>query len=104
MSRLSQTNPELFENPTLGEATTNPYLDQQEAQATEDYNARLDGREPRTVIAKNRYPQFMPAGSVPSDVQPELEYVGEITTPGEGEYEPEVVNPEPSEEMENPYE
>ncbi|MFF5977071.1 hypothetical protein ACFY7C_36825 [Streptomyces sp. NPDC012769] len=75
MTRLSQTNPELFENPTLGSATTSAFLDQEEAQRVEDYNARIDGREPMTVIAVDRYPKFMEPGSQPSDVRDKLEYV-----------------------------
>jgi hypothetical protein len=77
MSRLSETNPELFENKTLGAATTSPFLDQLEEQKKEDFNARLAGREPRTVVAEDRYPQFMPSGSVPSNIQPKLSYLGE---------------------------
>lgn len=74
---FSSEHPELIANTTLGAVTTNPYLDQVEAQTIEDHNARIDGREPRTVIAENRYPQFMPSGSVPSSVQPELSFSSE---------------------------
>lgn len=75
MSRLVDTNPELFENPTLGEATTNPFLDQVEEQRLEDRNARAKGREPRVVIAEGRFPKFISADSVPSSVKPELVYI-----------------------------
>lgn len=85
MSRLSSTNPELFENETLGDATTSPFLDQVEAQKKEDFNARLEGREPRIVVAEERYPHFMPSGSVPSDVQPKLSYLGEESSNSEDE-------------------
>jgi hypothetical protein len=71
---MSEFPQEAFDNPTLGEATTAPFLDQLEAQNKEDFNARHEGREPRTVSAVNRFPQFMPAGSVPSSVQPELAF------------------------------
>lgn len=78
MARLSETNPELFENPTLGEATTTPFLDQIEAQQKEDFNARHEGREPRTVVALNRIPgKFTPSGSVPSDYSEEIAFEGE---------------------------
>lgn len=83
MSRLSQTNPELFANPTLGAATVTPFLDQVEEQKKEDFNARIAGKEPRTVIAEDRYPHFMGAGTVPSNVQPKLSYI----EPDEGESE-----------------
>lgn len=75
MARLSQTNPELFENPTLGEATTAPFLDQVEAQKREDFNARHAGREPRTVVALNRIPgKFKPSGSVPSNYTDQIAF------------------------------
>lgn len=73
----SSEHPELVNNPTLGAATTNPFLDQVEAQSIEDHNARIEGREARTVIAENRYPQFMPSGSVPSSTKPELSFKDE---------------------------
>lgn len=78
MARLSQTNPELYENKTLGGACTSPFLDQVEKQNKEDFNARQEGREPRTVVALNRHPQFMGAETVPSDTKPELAYADEI--------------------------
>lgn len=81
MSRLVDSNPELFENETLGAATTSPFLDQLEEQKREDFNARLEGREPRIVVAEDRYPQFMPSGTVPSDIQPKLSYQGEEPVP-----------------------
>lgn len=75
MARLSQTNPELFDNETLGEATTTPFLDQVEAQKVEDFNARHEGRDPRTVVAVNRIPgKFKPSGSVPSDYTDEVAF------------------------------
>jgi hypothetical protein len=75
MSRLASTNPELFTNPTLGAATTSPFLDQVTEQAKEDFNARVAKRQPRTVIAEDRYPKFMKADTVPSNIQPKLSYV-----------------------------
>lgn len=84
MARLSETNPELFENPTLGEATTSPFLDQVEEQKKEDFNARHEGREPRTVLALNRIPgKFIPSESVPSDYSEQLAYEGEDSLIGE---------------------
>jgi hypothetical protein len=74
VTKLSYTHPELFSNPTLGEATKSPFLDQVEAQKIEDFNARDEDRAPRTVVAGNRYPQFMPSGTVSSDIQPDLSY------------------------------
>jgi hypothetical protein len=75
------TNPEAFENETLGEATTTPFLDQVEAQYKEDFNARHAGREARTVVAINRVPgKFISSSSVPSSVRDELVYEGELST------------------------
>lgn len=71
---LSRSNPELFENKTLGEATTSPFLDQVQEQQKEDFNARQEGREARTVVAVDRYPKFMDANTVPSDSQPKLKF------------------------------
>lgn len=82
MARLSQTNPELFDNETLGEATTTPFLDQVEAQKVEDFNARYEGREPRNVVAIGRIPgKFKPSGSVPSDYSDEIAFADEYETP-----------------------
>lgn len=88
MSRLSATNPELFENKTLGAATVTPFLDQVEEQKKEDFNARIAGREPRTVIAEDRYPHFMDANTVPSDVQPKLSYIDPNDVEDEAEFNP----------------
>jgi hypothetical protein len=78
MAKLSRTNPELFENKTLGEATTSPFLDQVEAQQREDFNARYAKREPRNVLALNRTPgKFKPSGTVPSDYKDEIAFEGE---------------------------
>ena len=79
MARLSQTNPELFENKTLGTATTAPFLDQVEAQQREDFNARYDGREPRNVVALNRIPgKFKPSGSVASSHKDEIAFEDDL--------------------------
>lgn len=74
MTRLTATHPELFSNETLGDANKSPYLDQVALQAKEDFNARQEGREPRTVIAEDRDNKFKPSGSVPSDIQPKLSF------------------------------
>lgn len=77
MPSIWETNPELLENSTLGAATTTPFLDQVEKQNKEDFNARQEGREPRTVVVTNiadRFPGAVSAGSVPSYVQPTLAF------------------------------
>jgi hypothetical protein len=73
--RLSQTNPELFSNPTLGEANPTVFLDEQEKQAIEDKAARFEKREPSVARREVRYPTLMPSSSVPSSVQPVINMV-----------------------------
>lgn len=81
---LTDTHPELFNNPTLGAATTNAFLDEVEAQNKEDRSARIAGRDPRTIVAVNRYPHYMPSGSVPSNVQDQVVYLDEVDTDDNG--------------------
>lgn len=65
---MSEYPAEALANPTLGVAATSPFLDQVEKQNKEDFNARHEGREPRTVVTVDRVPgAFIPSGSVPSD-------------------------------------
>lgn len=90
---FSMDHPELVANPTLGEATATPFLDQVEAQRIEDFNARIEGREPLTVLAEGRYPHFMSAESVPSSTKDELTYV-EAGVPVDGENSGEDEDPE----------
>lgn len=73
--RLSKTNPELFENPTLGEASPTVFLDEQEIQNIEDKAARFEKREPSVARREVRYPTFMPSGSVPSSIKPVVNMV-----------------------------
>lgn len=68
MARLSQTNPELFTNPTLGEANPTTFLDEEVAQNIEDKQARRDKREPLVAKREVRYPVWAPATAVPSSV------------------------------------
>lgn len=68
MPRLVDTNPELFENPTLGEASPVPFLEEVEAQRVEDRQARIDKREPGVAVRDVRYPTLAPSNTVPSTV------------------------------------
>lgn len=81
MERLSESNPELFENERLGEASPLPFLDQMELQKQEDYSARIEGRTPRVVIAEDRFPHLPPSGTVPSSIAPKLSYAEEKKSP-----------------------
>lgn len=65
---MTDVDPKIWENPTLGAAGAGPFLDEVEMQAKEDYNARREGREPRVAYHVDRYPKLMHANSVPSSV------------------------------------
>lgn len=73
--RLVKSNPELFKNPTLGEANPTTFLEEVELQSNEDRAARVEKREPSVARRKVRYPSYMPSGSVPSSVKPEVELI-----------------------------
>lgn len=79
---MVDVNPEIWENPTLGEAVDNQFLDEVEAQSKEDRAARREGRAPREVQREVRYPTMTPSGSVPSSVSDKLTFVksGEETS------------------------
>lgn len=107
--KVTDLNPEIWDNPTLGAAAQNENLDRVTKQAQEDRSAKLEGREPREVVVDNTYPGWAPdvsekTGTVPSNYQtvrfadeqqadvpvdsrPEDETAGgleETTTPEEG--------------------
>ncbi|MFE1145201.1 hypothetical protein [Streptomyces rochei] len=67
--RLVDSNPELFTNPTLGEANPTTFLDEEVAQTVEDKQARRDKREPLIARREVRYPTYAPAQAVPSSTQ-----------------------------------
>lgn len=73
--RLSQSNPELFENPTLGEASPTRFLDEVELQKIEDRQARIDKREPAIARREVRYPTMTPSHSVPSSIKDEVKLI-----------------------------
>lgn len=78
MARLGSTHPELFANPTLGEAVPNVFLDEEVLQAKEDWQARLGGGTPRIARRKVRYPVYMPSGTVPSNIKDEIRLVDPV--------------------------
>lgn len=70
---MTDLNPEIWNNDTLGAAANNERLDRLEKQNIEDRAARLEDREPREVVVENDYPGWTPAvsdrtGTVPSSV------------------------------------
>ena len=63
---MTDLDPKIWENPTLGEAGAGPFLPEIELQQAEDRNARLDGREPKIVEYVHRYPKLAENVTVPS--------------------------------------
>lgn len=55
---MTDVDPKIWENPTLGAVGAGPFLDEVEAQAREDYNARREGREPLIAYHRDRYPKY----------------------------------------------
>lgn len=49
-------NPEIWNNPTLGDAATNGFADEEALQAVEDAAAKREGREPWIARRLHRYP------------------------------------------------
>lgn len=68
-------NPEIWNNPTLGEAVNLPFLDELEAQIMEDYAARVEGREPRRVMHYPRRHEYMPGEETVDSNITQLVYV-----------------------------
>lgn len=71
---MTDLDPEIWNNPTLGSVGSGPFLPEVEAQQAEDYNARKEGRLPKTVVYTENYPKYLPSGSVPSHVET-LEFI-----------------------------
>ncbi len=71
---MTDLDPEIWNNPTLGSVGSGPFLPEVEAQEKENYNARKEGREPKTVVYTENYPKYIPSGSVPSHVET-LEFI-----------------------------
>lgn len=71
---MTDLDPAIWDNETLGKAANNERLDRLEKQQHEDRNARLEDREPREVVVDNDYPDWIPevnprTGTVPSNAQ-----------------------------------
>lgn len=46
---MTDLDPKIWDNPTLGSASTLPYLDEVEAEITENHLAKVEKRRPRTI-------------------------------------------------------
>lgn len=71
---MTDLDPEIWNNPTLGAAAPNERLDRLEKQQIEDCAAKFEDREPRDVVVDNTYPDWTPdvsprTGTVPSNYQ-----------------------------------
>lgn len=65
---MTDLDPEIWKNPTLGAAGSGPFLPEIEKQVAEDRNAKAEGREPVTVEYIHRYPTMPPSHTIPSTV------------------------------------
>jgi hypothetical protein len=52
---MNDIDPNIFNNPTLGQNGHLPFLDEKSEQETENMRAKAEGREPRTVLRRDRY-------------------------------------------------
>jgi hypothetical protein len=71
---MTDLDPAIWDNPTLGAAANNERLDAIEKQQLENRNAKLEDREPREVVVENTYPDWKPelnprTGTVASNYQ-----------------------------------
>lgn len=69
---MTDLNPEIWDNETLGAAAPNERLDVIERQILENRAAKFEGREPRTVVSDNTHPGWTPpvmprTGTTPSN-------------------------------------
>lgn len=72
---MTDLNPEIWDNPTLGAAAQNENLERLTKQQLEDRAAAIEDREPRTIVNDNTYPGFTPpvserTGTTPSNYSP----------------------------------
>jgi hypothetical protein len=62
---MTDLDPTIWDNKTLGAAAQNPRLDVIQKQDLENRNAKIEGREPREVVVENNYPGWQPDQNVP---------------------------------------
>lgn len=71
---MTDLDPEIWENKTLGAAAGNENLERLTRQQLEDRAAKLEDREPREIVHENTHPDWTPqveerTGTVPSNYQ-----------------------------------
>ena len=72
---MTDLDPAIWDNPTLGAAANNKRLDVIERQELEDWSAKCENREPREIVAENTYPGWKP------EVNPKTDTVASNFTP-----------------------
>lgn len=80
---MNDLDPKIWENKTLGSATTTPYLDDVAGQIIENRYAKAEGRKPEMVVSPRRFsdettnlPKYVVDGKVvdPTTATDELAY------------------------------
>ena len=71
---MTDLDPAIWENETLGAAAQNENLERLTKQQLEDRSAKVEGREPREIVVENTYPGWSPdvnerTGTVSSNYQ-----------------------------------
>lgn len=71
---MTDLDPAIWENKTLGAAAPNENLERLTKQQIEDRAAKFEGREPREIVVENTYPDWTPevaerTGTVSSNYQ-----------------------------------
>lgn len=71
---MTDLNPEIWDNETLGAAAQNENLERLTRQQLEDRAAKIEGRDPREIVVDNTHPGWTPkvqerTGTVPSNYQ-----------------------------------
>ena len=56
---MVDVNPDIFNNPTLGQAANGQFLDMVEAEMNEKRDAEIEGREPRELRRRENYPGYV---------------------------------------------
>lgn len=64
---MTDVDPKIWDNPTLGSVGAGPFLDEVEQQALENLRAQQAGVEPRIAVHFPRHPMYAPE-STPSDI------------------------------------
>lgn len=67
---MTDLDPGIWDNPTLGAAAQNENLDRLTKQEQEDRSAKIENREPRNVVVDNTYPGWKPEVSAKTDTVP----------------------------------